>query len=222
MTANEDKKGVADGSGGSRRDFLKVALTISVFLASIGVLSVLKSIVSPAQSEQAATATMSTGTGSASPFPRVLVANLSDIKVNQPVLFNYPLEEEPNVLVKLGQKAVGGVGPDGDVVAFSQICQHLGCVYAYTRPGSSPACDSSFVASGPVGYCCCHGSVFDFADGGKVVGGPSPRPVPQVVLEVDESSGNVYAVAMGPPTVFGYDTGSSNVLADLQGGTPVS
>jgi len=220
MTANEDKKGDADESGASRRDFLRVALSLSVLLAAAGVLSVLKSIVSPAASVQVATAV--SGTGSSSPFPKVMVANLADIKVNQPVLFNYPLEEEPNVLVKLGQKAAGGVGPDGDIVAFSQICQHLGCVYAYTRPGSSPACNSSFVASGPVGYCCCHGSVFDFANAGKVVGGPSPRPVPQVILEVDESSGDVYAVGMGPPTVFGYDTGSTNVLADLQGGTPVS
>jgi len=222
MTANEDKKGDADESGSSRRNFLRVALSASLVVAAVGVLSVLKSVVNPAATEQAATSVTGTGTGSASPFPRVMVANLVDIKVNQPVLFNYPLEEEPNVLVKLGQKAMGGVGPDGDIVAFSQICQHLGCVYAYTRPGSSPACDSSYVASGPVGYCCCHGSVFDFANGGKVLGGPSPRPAPQVVLEVDESSGNVYAVGMGPPTVFGYDTGSSNVLADLQGGTPVS
>jgi len=221
MTANEDKKEGTDESGRSRRNFLRVALSISAVLAAAGVLSVLKSIVSPAQSEQAAASAVTTGTAT-SPFPRVLVTNLSDIKVNVPVLFNYPLEEEPNVLVKLGQKATGGVGPDGDIVAFSQICQHLGCVYAYTRPGSSPACDSSFVASGPVGYCCCHGSVFDFSNGGKVVGGPSPRPVPQVILEVDESSGDVYAVGMGPPTVFGYETGSSNVLADLQGGTPVS
>jgi len=219
MTANDEKK---EGADGSRRNFLRIALSLSLVLAVAGVLSVVKSVVSPAASEQVAATTTTAGTGTASPFPKILVANLSQIKVNAPVLFNYPLEEEPNVLVKLGQKAAGGVGPDGDIVAFSQICQHLGCVYAYTRPGSSPACDASYVAPGPVGYCCCHGSVFDFVNGGKVVGGPSPRPVPQVTLEVDESSGNVYAVGMGPPTVFGYNTGSSDVLSDLQGGTPVS
>ena len=41
--------------------------------------------------------------------------------MNQPITFNYPLDDEPNIMVKLGQKAEGGVGPDGDIVAFSQI-----------------------------------------------------------------------------------------------------
>ncbi len=153
-------------------------------------------------------------------FPRVKVAQLNDLTVGQPIAFKYPLENEPNILVKLGTKAVGGVGPDGDIVAFSSICQHLGCIFGFQAAGSSPSCNPSYKADGPVGYCCCHGSVYDFVNKGNVIGGPSPRPVPQVLLEVD-SSGNIFATGMGPPTIFGHDTGSNDVSGDLKGGTPV-
>ncbi|MDG6995008.1 MAG: arsenate reductase (azurin) small subunit [Nitrososphaerota archaeon] len=196
-----------------RRTFLKFMAAISAVLAVGGVGAVAKSVASP--SAQAGKSADSSG------FPRFKVANLSDLVVNNPVTFYYPLTDEPNILVKLGEKAEGGVGPDGDIVAFSQICQHLGCIYAYESPGSSPACNSSYKATGPVGYCCCHGSVYDFANAGKVLGGPAPRPVPQVILEVD-SSGDIYAVGMDPPTIFGHNTGSSDVTSDLQGGTLVS
>jgi arsenite oxidase small subunit len=151
-----------------------------------------------------------------------MVTNISDVSETQAVFFNYPLNETPSILVKLGVKGTGGVGPDGDIVAFSQYCQHLGCPVGYVATGSSPACDSSYKAAGPEAYCCCHGSVYDLTDGGKVKAGPAPRPIPQVTLEFDASTGNIYAVGMGPPTIFGHDTGSNDVLDDLQGGTLVS
>jgi arsenite oxidase small subunit len=197
----------------SRRGFLKVAVTISALLAVGGIGAVSKSITQQANPSNTNTATSTT-------FPKVKVAALSDLSVNQPVSFYYPLDNEPNFLVKLGQKAQGGIGPDGDIVAFSQVCQHLGCLYAYQANGTSPTCDPSYKAAGPEGYCCCHGSVYDFANAGKVVGGPSPRPVPQVILELD-SDGNIYATGMKPPTIFGHNTGSNDVTADLQGGTLV-
>jgi arsenite oxidase small subunit len=143
------------------------------------------------------------------------------LQLGQPIAFNYPLDNEPNILVKLGVKAVGGVGPDGDIVAFSTVCQHLGCIYGFQAAGSSPSCNSSYKADRPVGYCCCHGTVYDLTNAAVVVSGPSPRPQPQVKLEVD-SSGNIYAVGMGPPTIFGHQTGSNDVTADLQGGNPVT
>ncbi len=168
------------------------------------------------------TTTTGTATTGALTFPRVKVANISDLVVGTPVTFNYPLEETPNVLVKTGAKAQGGIGPDSDVVAFSVICQHLGCVWGFVPSGKSPACDKTYTASGPVGYCCCHGSIFDLANGGVVTDGPSPRPQPQVILELDASTGDIYAKGMTPPSVFGHNTGSNNVLDDLKGGTLVS
>ena len=195
----------------SRRNFLKGALGVGAVLVVGGVAAVTKSLWTPTSAPT-----------NSSPFPRVKVAKVSSLAAVTPAVFNYPLDDEPNVLVKLGQKAEGGVGPDGDIVAFSVICQHLGCVVGFQAPGSSPTCNSSYKAAGPVGYCCCHGSAYDLADGAKVIGGPAPRPLPQVTLEFDSSTGDIYAVGMGPPTIFGHDTGSSDVSADLQGGTLVS
>ena len=197
----------------TRRNFLKLIMTFSGLLVIGGVAAIAKSITNSAQGTKNPVGTKS--------FPRVKVAQLADLRINQPVVFAYPLDNEPNILVKLGQKADGGVGPDGDLVAFSGVCQHLGCIYAFQAPGTSPACNASYSAAGPEGYCCCHGSVFDFLHGATVLSGPSPRPQPQVLLEVDES-GNVYATGMTPPTIFGHNTGSNDISSDLEGGNPVS
>jgi len=175
---------------------------------------------STASASSASTSTETTSS-SFSPFPKLMIANVSDLVASTPVSFNYPLEETPNILVKLGVKATGGVGPEGDVVAYSAVCQHLGCIYAFIPTGTGPGCDSSYKAPGPEGYCCCHGSIFDLVNGAAVLGGPSPRPVPQVILSVD-ASGDIYAIGMTPPTIFGHNTGSNDVLNDLQGGTLVS
>jgi arsenite oxidase small subunit len=209
MTAQERWRRVKE----TRRNFLKLIMTFSGLLVIGGVAAIAKSITNSAQG-------MNNPVGTKS-FPRVKVAQLADLSINQPVVFAYPLDNEPNILVKLGQKADGGVGPDGDLVAFSGVCQHLGCIYAFQAPGTSPACNASYRAAGPEGYCCCHGSVFDFLHGAKVLSGPSPMPQPQVLLEVDES-GNVYATGMTPPTIFGHNTGSNDISSDLEGGNPVS
>jgi len=213
-----DKKADEDSSaptGNSRRNFLKFATALSALLAVGGIAAVLKSITNTAPPTAA-----TTGTSASMQFPRVKVAQLNDLIVGQPISFNYPLDNEPSILVKLGTQAEGGVGPDGDIVAFSSICQHLGCIYGFQAAGSSPSCNPSYKADRPVGYCCCHGSVYDFVNKANVIAGPSQRPQPQVLLVVD-SSGNIFATGMGPPTIFGHNTGSNDVSADLQGGIPV-
>jgi arsenite oxidase small subunit len=206
-------------SGSSRRGFLNATVAFAVVLVVGGVGSIAKALISPPASSSGSSASQLTNLTA---FPTVKVANISDVKVSQPIYFNYPFQEQPNVLVKLGVKALNGVGPDGDIVAFSEICQHLGCIYSFQGTGSSPTCNGSYQAPGPVGYCCCHGSVFDFVNGGAVTDGPSPRPVPQVILQFDSSSGDISAVGMTPPTIFGWNTGSNDINADLIGGTPVS
>jgi len=228
----------------ARRRFLKLSLAVGLVLAVGGIASVVRALFSPTSPEPvpplpatktvtetvtvgstgtSATSTSSGGSSStaASAFPRVKVANVSDLAGGRTVTFNYPLDNTPNLLAKLGQNADGGVGPAGDIVAFSQVCQHLGCIWGYVPTSGSPKCDSSYKAASPVGYCCCHGSVFDLVNGAKVIDGPSPRPQPQVTLEYDSPSGDIYATGMGPPTIFGHDNGSNDVLNDLQGGTVV-
>ena len=185
----------------SRRSFLKSALAFGTVLVIAGIGAVTKSLWTP-------TAAPTGG------FPRVKVANVSDLQVNNYVTFDYPLVGESNMIVRRGPQAEGGGGPNKDIAAFSSVCQHLGC-------GVGNRAESAG-APGPVGSCPCHGSVYDLVDGGKVLSGPAPRNIPQVTLEVDQSTGDIYAVGMGPPTIFGHDTGSSDVSHDLQGGTPVS
>ena len=205
---------------GGKRNFLKLVLTLGG-LATLGSFASMFRILEFVPAPNAGSTNVPVA------WPVIMIANLSDLKVGEPFAFNYPLEETPNILVKLGQPAQGGVGPDNDIVAFSEICQHLGCVYAFVGSGSSPECNTSYKALGPVGYCCCHGSVYDLTTGAKVIGGPAPRPQPQVILSFDSSTGNIYATGMTPPTIFGHGPpGTSDPASvlqdDLTGGTVVT
>jgi arsenite oxidase small subunit len=199
----------------NRRDFLKLvavgggAVTLLALASSIKAITFIPAVTTPLS------------------WPKVTVTNINSLKLLTPITFNYPLTNTPNTLVKLGVTAQGGVGPDKDIVAFSGICQHLGCFYGFTPIGGSPPCNKSFKAQVPEGYCCCHGSQYDFVNGAKVISGPAPRPVPQVQLEYDASTGNINAVAMGPPTIFGHGPAGTTEPSlvrqyDLQGGTVVS
>lgn len=58
---------------------------------------------------------------------RSMLAKASDLVEGEPVDFRYPLEEQLNFLVQLGTPANGGVGPEGDIVAFSYFCSHICC-----------------------------------------------------------------------------------------------
>lgn len=160
-------------------------------------------------------------------WPRIRLVKASSLNVNQPVPFNYPLTNTPNLLVKLGVNAENGVGPDNDIVAYSTICQHLGCYFGYQAPNTSPPCNSSVKTSTAEGYCCCHGGEYDFVNGAKVIGGPPARAVPTVKLEYDSATDNIYAVGMSAPTIFGHGppgtTEPELVLKyDLEGGEQVT
>lgn len=211
-----------------RRNFLKAAVVASAALAVGGIAAVAQVAPETGTSEcTTATATVVTT------FPKVLikdvitgqVANVNTLKTNQYLSFYYPLQgiTEPNFIMKLGVQAENGIGPDGDIVAFSDVCQHLGCNPAFFYPGGpEPSWNTSFDITQPVMYCPCHGSVYAVTENAKVIGGPAPRPLPRVILEVDSSTGDIYATGMGPPSIYGHNTGSECVLYDLQGGTPVT
>jgi len=165
-------------------------------------------------------------TSTSAKWPVVTITNVSKLSNLTPVVFYYPLTSTPNYLVKLGVAAVNGIGPEKDIVAFSAICQHLGCEYGFVAPGGSPLCNASYKAAQPMGYCCCHGSQYDFTMAAKVIGGPAPRPVPMVMLQID-SSGNISAVGMNAPTIFGHGPPGTTdprlvMQYDLQGGDLVT
>ncbi len=66
--------------------------------------------------------------------------------------------------------------PTGDVVAYSRICPHLGCIFNFVKDPQECAKGYNFTPAGPVFACPCHLSVYDIAQDGKVVSGPAPRP----------------------------------------------
>ncbi|MDG6941369.1 MAG: Rieske 2Fe-2S domain-containing protein [Nitrososphaerota archaeon] len=220
MDEPAEKKETPPNDGGKdsltgRRDFLRVVVTVGAVGTIVGVAGLFTEFLTYIP---AANVTLA--------WPKALIANINDLQDLKPVNFFYPLSNEPNVLVKLGVKAENGIGPGEDVVAFSLICQHLGCIYAFVPEGSSPVCNSSYKMPVDGGYCCCHGSHYDFTKEGAVIGGPAPRPVPMVQLELDQSTGDIYATSMGPPSIFGHNTGATApaqvLAADMTGGTVIT
>jgi Rieske Fe-S protein len=159
-----------------------------------------------------------------------------DYKSNGQIIFDYPLTNEPNMLLNLqslGSPAPNNPlnGPNGTyIVAYSAICQHLGCVPPYISYYPPGQC-GSFNGGKAMIHCVCHGSTYDpgIADtssggGAKVLTGPTVLPIPQIALETD-SNGYIYATnALGPP-VKGHLTtliGGQGVSNKAQVSTPES
>lgn len=92
--------------------------------------------------------------------PRSIVT-LADVPVGQTYLFNYPTDDDPAILLRLG---------DRDVVAFSQKCTHLGCV-VYYQPDEGRW------------HCPCHEGNFETRSG-QVISGPPPRPLGRIDIEI--------------------------------------
>jgi arsenite oxidase small subunit len=162
-------------------------------------------------------------------WPRVKVVNISNLQPLKAWTFNYPVVDTSNLIVKLGERATNGVGPDGDIVAYSMICQHLGGFVNFYAPGQRPPCSNAPFAPVSEGYCCLHGGGYDFTRGAAVIHGPPPRPIPPVKLEYDDSTGDIYAVGMGTPTIFSKIVSGVNpddpdqvLSSDLQGGEIVT
>jgi rieske iron-sulfur protein len=61
------------------------------------------------------------------------------------------------------------------VLAYSAVCTHLGCRV------------DGWVADKKLFQCPCHDAMFDPMQGGKVVTGPGPRPLPILPLKVQET-----------------------------------
>jgi len=112
--------------------------------------------------------------------------------------FTYPAEGQSNFLLKLGAPAQGGVGQDGDIVAFSYLCTHMGC------PLIGQYNDEHKI----MGPCPCHFTTFDLRQNGMVVLGQATQNLPQIALDVED--GEVYATG-----VTGLFYGTANNLRDV-------
>ncbi len=73
-------------------------------------------------------------------YPSKKLSSVSALKVNVPVEIQYPDAGSPGVLLKLGTKVEGGVGPDGDIVAFSTLCPHKGWALSYNAGDKTLNC----------------------------------------------------------------------------------
>lgn len=123
-------------------------------------------------------------------YPRRRVVALSKLRVNRPVSFAYPLKAQPNVLLDLGHAVPHGVGPKKSIVAYSILCQHMGCPVEYRRK------TREFV-------CPCHQSQYDPARLASIIQGVAPRPLPRIQLKVER--GAVWAVGVDG-LIYGYRT----------------
>ena len=96
----------------------------------------------------------------------------------------------------------GGVGPENAIVAFSAICAHKlsyptkGASFISFRPEEITYMNHEQKAtkSKQLIYCCSERSVYDPADGARVLGGPAPQPLTTILLEHDLANDNYYAV----------------------------
>ncbi|MEM0128377.1 MAG: Rieske 2Fe-2S domain-containing protein [Thermoplasmatales archaeon] len=212
-----------------KRNFLKI---MGVLIIGAGIAGTLRSVVQNV---------LPTAVQSETSFPTLLLTlpngnpvHTTDLVVNNPqiVEFYYPLKNEPNFLLRLGDssgkdvkisptlvkipatgqtyKSPGGVGPFGSVVASSAICQHLGCIPPEIR--YHPPSSSSF--PGKI-HCDCHGSTYDPYSGFSVVTGPTTHPLPSLVLSYDSSKDTYSATMMVGPTIYGHSS-------DLSGGQAVT
>ncbi len=162
----------------SRRDFLKIGGSGA---ASAGVAIATGGLVYAGGAQAAST---STDVGRTTlPYPRQAIANVRDLKVNTPHFFTYPDSASPCQLIRMGKPVPGGVGPDGDIVAYSTLCTHMGCPVSYDSESRDFKCP-------------CHFSVFDTEKEGQMVTGQATENLPRILLHVDPKTGDISAIGV--------------------------
>jgi len=112
-------------------------------------------------------------------YPSMRLANVADLKADEPYEVAYPDSDAPGVLIKLGKPVEGGAGPDGDIVGFTIVCPHRGFPLAYSHGDRTLNCPG-------------HYSRFDVEAGGLQVWGHATQNLPQYALRIDDK-GDIYA-----------------------------
>lgn len=126
-------------------------------------------------------------------YPRKKVAQVSQLKLHQPVEFRYPYDHpfSLNYLVKLGTAAGGGAGAEHDIVAFNTLCAHQG----------GPLTGRYNARYQTLGPCPFHLTTFDLTRHGMVISGHATQGLPQVTLEVEGD--DIYATGV-LGLIYGY------------------
>lgn len=103
-------------------------------------------------------------------YPPLKIEGAERVMPGSFLYFSYPTANDPAVLVR---------GHDGECLAYSRKCAHLGC-------------SVDFDAQRRCLRCPCHQGAYDPRTG-YVMFGPPPRPLDQIVLQV-RAGGEVWAV----------------------------
>lgn len=159
----------------SRRVFLKFLMGMSAVLSVIPFIPMVDFFFAESQNQNSS---------------KKKIANKKDLPEGSTMVFFFPGEEvkHRSFLTHLSQeyqqeameKGTDQFITDG-FVAFNTVCPHLEC------PVELPEGDEI--------VCVCHGGYFSAIDG-TVVEGPPPRPLPAIKLEIDEGTGDIYAVEL--------------------------
>ena len=134
-------------------------------------------------------------TGTTLDYPETAISNASELAVNKALTFNYPDDNSPCAMIRMGKAVPGGVGPEKDIVAYSILCNHMGCPLVY-EPGSRTF------------KCPCHFSIFDSEKAGQMVIGQATEDLPSILLSYDKDTGDIKAVGVNG-LIFGRQ---ANVL----------
>ena len=103
-------------------------------------------------------------------YPPTKIQGAERVMPGSFLYFDYPKANNPAVLVRT---------MDGQYLAYSRKCAHLGCSVDYDTSARCLRCP-------------CHRGVYDSRNG-YVMFGPPPKPLEQIVLQV-RAGGEVWAV----------------------------
>jgi arsenite oxidase small subunit len=104
-------------------------------------------------------------------LPEQLIGRASAIPAGGSLLFRYPTDEDPCILVR---------DPSGELQAYSQVCTHLACAVVH-KPKEN------------ILFCPCHHGVFNIAEG-RPISGPPTRRLPRIRLE--QRGDEIFAVGV--------------------------
>lgn len=98
--------------------------------------------------------------GKAGTLEEKRIAAVSEVPPGGSLLFRYPTEEDPCILVR---------EESGEFQAYSQVCTHLSCAVIYRAEEKTL-------------FCPCHHGYFSL-EGGEPTAGPPTRRLPRIRLE---------------------------------------
>ena len=125
----------------------------------------------------------SANTGGSLDYPQTSIGNTDSLPVNKAISFNYPDGDSPCAMIRMGQEVPGGIGPNKDIVAYSILCNHMGCPLVYAPETRTFKCP-------------CHFSIFDSEKAGQMVTGQATENLPGIRLSYNSSSGEIQAIGV--------------------------